>query len=361
MRQIADPTLDDLVAAHARRHGTSSLHALLRGLFASEQLPTDNMLVQAYLDATPVRLQEDSAVIECGQRVFALYGPETLLILGCYSLPLAYAAGNGVQVIDRARRLKDDALRRLCETAQMVIDVMHQGELGEDGVGTRAARKVRLMHALIRHLVAHDERRPWNAAWGVPINQEDLAGTLLSFSLATLDGLQKMGVRMPNEDAEAFLRTWGVVGRLLGIDESLLPRRLDHAVQLAQRIGARQMRATPEGTELASQLLRVIEDVFPIAGYGNSLMRFFLEQTMFGPGMADLLGLPRANWTRTLVQARAAQKRLVMRWLPHLPGGIARRSWFARYFTQALILRRRPDSHAPFEVPPAFRRLMRRR
>ena len=273
------------------------------------------------------------------------------LILGSYSLPLAYAAGNGVKVIYRARRLKEEPIRRLCDTAQMVINAMLPGQLETGGIGWHSTRKVRLIHALVRRHVQSDPENPWSSEWGTPINQEDLAGTLLSFSVAVVHGLKKMGAKLSQEDADAYVFAWASVGRLLGVDESLLTRTEAEAMSLALRIGERQVRSTPEGRELGRQLLGAVESLFPIPGYAASLSHFFLEDTVFGANVAQVLELPKPNWTRWLVRIRAAQKRVVLGLLDEVPGARRRRSFVASRFAQAMILHRRPDARVPFDVP----------
>ena len=277
------------------------------------------------------------------------------MTLGSYSLPLAYAAGHGVQVVYRSRQLKDDPIRRLCDTAQMVVNVMQLGELEEGGVGWLATRKVRLIHALVRRRVQLDAANPWRAEWGLPINQEDQAGTLLTFSIATLHGLRRMGARVTSAEADAYIMAWSAVGRLLGVDSSLLPSSEEEAAHLAMRIGERQVRPTPEGRQLTAQLLSSVQTLFPVPGYAASLTHFFLQDTVFGKNVAAALELPKANWTRWFVTLRAAQKRTLLSWLNWVPGARRRRSWVARQFAQRMILHERPDADTPFEVPPAFR------
>jgi hypothetical protein len=350
MRRVGDPSVDALVADHlGDRPG--DVGRLLGHLFRTTRMPEDHPLVARYAQLPLPADLGDAATIARGQRVFELFGPEVLLILGSYALPLAYAAGNGVQVIDRARRLKDEPIRRLCDTAQMVLNVMLPGFLEPGQVGRQATQKVRLVHALVRAHVQSDPARPWIAAWGVPINQEDQAGTLLSFSVAVLHGLRKMGARISREDGNAYIVAWSAVGRLLGVHASLLPADEEDAANLARRIGERQIRPTVEGQELAHELLSAVETLFPVRGYATSLSHFFLQDGVFGPDVAAALQLPEPNWTKWLVTLRAGQKRLVLGLLPRVPGARDRRSYLARRFAQALILLRRPDGHVPFQVP----------
>lgn len=355
MRAVGDPGVDDLIAGHVATRDAGSLDRLLGELFRTKPMPEADPLVRSYLTALPQTDLGDRDAIAKGLDLFELFGPEVLLTLGSYSLPLAYAAGHGVQVVYRSRRLKDDPIRRLCDTAQMVVNVMQPRGLEEGGIGWLATRKVRLIHALVRRRVQSDASNPWRAEWGLPINQEDQAGTLLSFSIATLHGLRRMGARVTPAEADAYIRTWSVVGRLLGVNPSLLPSSEEEATSLALRIGTRQVRPTPEGRDLTAQLLRSVQTLFRIPGYATSLTHFFLQETVFGKNVAAALELPRANWTRWLVAARATQKRMVLGWLDWVPGARRRRSWVARWFVQRLILYKRPDGETPFEVPTALR------
>lgn len=354
MRGVGDLCVDELIAEHVTPRGAESLDHLLRELFCIQRLPQDNPLVRSYMAALPPIDLGDRDVIARGQSLFGLYGPEVLMVLGSYSLPLAYAAGHGVQVVYRSRRLKDDPIRRLCDTAQMVVNVMQPGELEEGRIGWLATRKVRLIHALVRQRVQLDTANPWHTEWGLPINQEDQAGTLLTFSVATLHGLRRMGARVTSAEADAYITAWSAVGRLLGVDPSLLPSNEEEAMRLALRIGARQVRPTPEGHQLTAKLLSSVQTLFPIPGYATSLTHFFLEDTVFGKNVAAALELPTANWTKWLVTIRAAQKRAILGLLDRVPGARQRRSWVARQFAQRMILHKRPDAATPFEVPSTF-------
>src|SRR6201999_3276000 len=124
------------------------------------------------------------------QEVFACYGPQICLCLLCKSLPEAYACAKGAQVLYRTGRLTDQDgtmrtfTRRLMETSQFVVNVCIPGGLEPNGKGIVTSQKVRLIHAAIRYFIKKGE---WDVATlGEPINQEDMAGTLQSFSTLIL-------------------------------------------------------------------------------------------------------------------------------------------------------------------------------
>jgi ER-bound oxygenase mpaB/B'/Rubber oxygenase, catalytic domain len=352
-RTIGDPAVDRLVHEHLEAR-PSELGLLTRQLFSAPGLPK-HPLVDSFLELLSSEAPIHAEVPALGQQLFDLYGPEVLLVLGSCSLPLAYAAGNGVQVVARARRLKEDPIRRLCDTAQMVINVMQPEALAVGAIGWSSARKVRLIHALIRRHVQSEEGPPWEPAWGVPINQEDQAGTLLTFSIGVLHGLRRMGASISTEQGDAYIAAWAAVGALLGVDRALLPATEGDASALAMRIGARQIRKTKEGEELSRHLLSSVGSLFRVPGYAESLSHFFLSDTAFGSEVAEVLALPAPNWTKWLVRARAGQKRVTLSLLESIPGAKRRRSFIARHFVQGLLLLKRPDARVPFEVPERLR------
>ncbi len=65
--------------------------------------------------------------------------------------------------------------------------------------------------------------RPTPAPLGLPINQEDLTYTLLTFGLMIPEGLKKWGCPLDQDDCDAFLHTWLVVGSIMGIRNDLMP------------------------------------------------------------------------------------------------------------------------------------------
>ena len=235
----------------------------------------------------------DQTKIIAGQRLFDRHGPVILMLLFCQCLPLAYAAGNGVQVIHRTARMRTDLYRRAVETARLLVDVLSKGGLGPDGRGIRSAQKVRLMHAAIRRMIHADST--WDPNYGEPLNQEDLAGLLMSFSVATIEGLERVGVDLTDEEAEAYLHVWLVVGHILGIERDLLPASVADGLELAREIQKRQFRDTPEGRELTKALAELARRLVPgrlLDGIPETMTRYLI-----GAETADLIGVGPSDWS----------------------------------------------------------------
>ena len=249
MREIGDPLADTPVAAVLERGGVDAVHAMMRTLVRTDQpvpqeLPEE---IQAYLaESLPLPDWADTDKIRRGQQLFETWGIEIAICLFCASLPTSYAAAKGVKVLYLTARLDTDARRRVMETGQFLIDALNVGGLGEHGKGRRTIQRVRLMHAAVRHLIkARNEQTPgmWHSYWDTPINQEDLAGTLLSFSYVVADPIRRLGVRVSAKDIDAYLHLWNVIGHLLGVRDELLVRDVADAAALVDAIGRRQFAA----------------------------------------------------------------------------------------------------------------------
>ena len=264
MRQIGDPEADQAIAAVFAESNQQAqavlnvIESLVRnGAPTPENLPP---ALHGYLAMTSRVPPPVLPRVKIGEDAFAEHGPEILCLLGCYSLPAAYGARRGAQVLVRTGQLTERTHHRLMVTSQMVLDVMGPGGLALGGRGIRTAQKVRLMHAAIRHLLLHSTRAPWDLAdLGLPINQEDLAGTLMTFSWQIMDGLSQLGLPLEAEEQEAYLDSWKAVGHLMGVHPTLIPQNIADAKILTDTIERRQIAASPEGKDLAQALLQMME------------------------------------------------------------------------------------------------------
>jgi ER-bound oxygenase mpaB/B'/Rubber oxygenase, catalytic domain len=265
MRHLGDPLADAAIEQVFTQSGITRLNELMRNLVTNEY-PAPGTLpppVESFF-ATTGTLPEwaNPALLQQGEQVFWRFGPQMLLILLCYSLPFCYLDKKGVNVLALTTRLLTNPTRRVVETAQMLVDVMRPGGLTDpQGRGRRTIQKVRLMHAAVRKLAA--DSSSWQAEWDLPVNQEDLALTLISFSWVVIDGLEKLGFEISAEDKEAYLHSWLVVGHLLGIEQSLLPSDFASAALLKQTVARRQFASSQAGQDLTRALLDMIAYTLP--------------------------------------------------------------------------------------------------
>lgn len=303
MRQVGDPLADQVITELFQDGDIGAVNSLMRNLIANEYPAPEGLppIVRDYLAATselPPWANVEQLV--AGERVFWRFGPKLALILHCYSLPFCYLGQNGVNVLALTTRLMSNPTRRILETAQMLMDVMQPGGLSNaDGRGRRTVQKVRLMHAAVRHLAPTSDK--WQPSFGLPVNQEDLAGTLMAFSWVGLDGLAKLGIEVSPEDQYAYLHSWLVAGHLLGVRPELLPHNVESAKALVEAIARRQFGPSQAGQDLTHALVEMMRYVLP----GNALdfapallIRYFLGREyaawlgVEAEAIPPLVGLP---------------------------------------------------------------------
>ncbi|MGR9051100.1 MAG: oxygenase MpaB family protein [Gammaproteobacteria bacterium] len=155
------------------------------------------------------------------------------------------------------------------------------------GKGYIAAKKVRFLHASMRFMLTRPERcppsgdkdnpqslseimshrqSPWDAAkYGVPVNQEDQAYTLLTFGLVIPEALSKWGLPLTRAQKEAFLHIWRLVGHIMGLRPELMTDDWDDALALFENIQQRQAGASEEGKVLTEALMGFLGDYLPHA------------------------------------------------------------------------------------------------
>jgi hypothetical protein len=301
-RRRGDPLADATVAAIYQQGDTDAVARLLAGLMRDDQQQPSNLPqpVADYLARTASGAERSSASAAIGERVFAEHGPEIMMLLCCYSLPSSYAARKGVQVLHRTAYLARRPNRRLFETAQFIVDVLSPQGLSAGGRGIRTAQKVRLMHAAIRHLILADAADRWPLDdFGVPINQEDLLGTLMTFTWLILDGLARLGATLTPQQQQAYLETWLVVGALMGIEPELLPRTVADAKAVTALIERRQVAASQQGAEMMAALLGMMDSNLPpmFSTMPGAMIREFLP-----PDVATFLGVPSHRFEETLLR-----------------------------------------------------------
>jgi hypothetical protein len=230
----------------------------------------------------------DEKLMLQGAIFFAQHSDAILNLLGLLSLPYCYAAAKGAMVLHLSDRMRSDAEKRLYETAEFVWEVMAPDAFLADGSGFAAIFKVRMMHAAVRYYTLKSNK--WDNAWGFPINQEDMAGTNLSFSLIVIRGLRKFGYAISYEEQSAYIHLWNVIGYLLGLDEALLPASGKAANTLENAIRTRQFHPSEQGKLLTASLISYFCKVNDGSIYTNADI-FQMMRYLLGKEIAGLLGI----------------------------------------------------------------------
>jgi hypothetical protein len=298
--KAVDIFFDESGEGHAQLF--TRLARLSAGDVPDEQLPGVGAFVTA---KEPWPEWADPELVQEGQKFFRQWGPQLGMALWMASLPADYACAKGAEPLARTARLTGKPKRRYVETGQMIINAMTRGALETGATGYETIRHVRLMHAAVRHLLlnAQDLRsptgepiEPWDEALGVPLNQEDLLGCLFSFSVVGIDSLRRSGVRVTDAGAEAYIHAWNLVGHQLGIRSDLLPLDWADSQAIWEHIKSRAYAQSDAGRELTAAAIECMRDLIrigPLGGLPASGIRHYL-----GAETAELLGVPKADWTR---------------------------------------------------------------
>ena len=315
-----DPAVDEVIQQHAALAETGTdPRALLRSVVQHLVLPSEQQSppIAAYLaDQPPLPPWADAALLE---RAATFFADQALMIgsgLFCASLPEAYASARGSRVLVLTARLVTDPVRRVYETAEMILHAMARRGLQPAAVATTIdlhhapgrgyadIRRVRLMHATVRYLIANDPDvakvaappvpdRAWLETWGVPINQEDLLGTLMTFTVAIFEVLTKLGTPPSDADQTAYLHRWSVIAHFLGIRPDLLHIDPASAVELTAAIRRRQTDPSADSHLLTSSLVDALQPALwrPFRGIVPATVRWYV-----GDPLADGLGIRRSAW-----------------------------------------------------------------
>jgi hypothetical protein len=353
----ADGPADRAVEALAG-HSSAAREALLGRVFLPEaprRLPKD---VRRFRDALlEAPFWVDAGRAARGGAVLLRTGIFGGLVLAFRSLVLGYCSPAGNKPLVFSGRLRAAAARRISETGRFVQSVTLAGGLSPFAPGFVATARVRLMHAQVRRFLLVSPR--WDtAAWGTPINQLDMAGTVLLFSLVVVDGLRRFGFKFSEEEVGDVLHLWRTAGWLLGVREDLLCSTEAEARELWELIRLTQGPPDADSRELAAALVesplqqarsaadRSRAEAVVSLGYG--LSRFLLDE-----GYADALHMPRTGW-RFVVPALRGLVSTAGRVLGRIPGSERLRLEAGLRYWQHAVETGLGDVEATFEMPSAL-------
>lgn len=285
-RQQADSDADALVQAIFQEGTQTSLYAVL-SMPVSDYENLDNIpLKQFLMQSLPKPDWFKPELLKKGQRVFEKYALPIMTLLGGLSLPYCYAASPGNKALYLSEKMRKNQGKRLADTADFIIAVSSPGQLDENSDGHFHINKTRLIHAIARYYIL--KGKDWDMAWGLPINQEDMAGTNLAFSFLILRGLKKAGYTITEREMESFTSLWRYIGYQLHISTELLPANYAEAMVLERTIRNRHFKKSEEGIALTKELLAYYKSMIPEkeSVYIDAQVRYWL-----GKSVADCVGL----------------------------------------------------------------------
>ncbi|CAH0997531.1 Rubber oxygenase [Emticicia aquatica] len=300
IRSLGDKNADDIIHKLVEQEGIHFLRQLMPFLSDYQNLSFQNQpqILQDFLllNASFPAFYDKKNLIRATD--FYRENQQNIgLILGLYSLPYCYLGADGAKVLYFSERIRNDTYKRLLETGNFLKAVMNYDNWSEQNIFV-ICLKVRLLHASIRYFTLNSNR--WDMSWGFPINQEDMLGTNLAFSLIVLRGMEKLGYQIDKSYENAYLNTWNVIGFLLGIISENMPNNYLETVKIDKKIAQRQFKQSIESQQLTASLMQVIRSFAP----NNITADLLQEQSRFllGEKYAKMLGIAETNIPNTLLK-----------------------------------------------------------
>jgi hypothetical protein len=172
----------------------------------------------------PRPVEADERAFRTARELFGWHSTEISGALLLAALPQTYATQWGPKVLVAQGRMVSDFRRRIRGTAEFLLLAMSSPD---EPVPWRSAAEASVALRLVHHAVrTHVELMggiDLGAEGAKAINQEDLLGTLMTFTVTVFEVLERFGIAWTRQDQEAYLRAWDIVGAFLGIgDESVL-------------------------------------------------------------------------------------------------------------------------------------------
>ena len=287
----------------------------------------------------PDRLERGAALFRrCGRT--ALDIGRNVALMGGYQA----SAFNRTLILTGA--LQKGPTRRLAETLAWQLDCTAAQGMHRHARGWQSTLKVRFIHALVRRSVA--ARQDWQMdAWGLPVNQADMAATLYGALTVLVLGSRLVGVPQSRTDRDAAAHMTRYIGWLIGVDEAwLTDSEADAASMLLQLLTSL---ANPDETSVAmagpladEPLLRPYARLSWLRGRVERSRNLSISRAFLGRKGMERLGLPRhvLPWYPAVAAPANLLRHLLML---ALPGGQARLERHGRCAQEAHAKSLSPD------------------
>nr|WP_046283553.1 oxygenase MpaB family protein [Mycobacterium sp. UM_NZ2] len=267
---------------------------LAHGLASVPEAPAP--LREFFGEFEPIPDWVDLARVRRGQRALRRGGADGTYIARDVSFLGGYQFSSFNKTLLRTGVLEKGSNKRFAETLQWALDVSAEGGLEPLGVGYQATIRVRLIHEYVRrHVAALPDWR--GDEWGLPVNQTDMAATLVGALIAPPAGGLALGIVMSPAELEDIAHLTRYVGWLMGVRDDWLPGSFRDGIRiLYQTLGA--LSAPDETTkQLAAPMADdPLEWQFTaMSGVRRRIARaqhLSLTSSFLGPRTMRKLGLP---------------------------------------------------------------------
>jgi hypothetical protein len=273
--------------------------ALLAGLIQNGQVPAVNTALRSWVDnSDPLPAGLPGDLVTWLRKVDGLpsWADRAKLRLAAdfnrrkdTYLFMLYGLGSGIMstVIPREARSVywsaggADMQDRAAKTFTFGYDLSDLDAFEPTGQFVVTAKKTRLVHAAVRHLLPRSSH--WQAVADepnrLPISNGDILVTFHSLGTYVHRKLKEWHVPMSAAEEDAFLHMWQVAIHLLGVRQEFIPQTWPAAYAQSAQALTPILTPTAEGRELAEDLLGLTAqvDLGVTRGFLNEFVRYALS------------------------------------------------------------------------------------
>ncbi len=203
-------------------------------------------------------------------------------------------------------------LRRLQQNSRHVTEVMLPGGLARYGDGWKLTIRIRMIHGQIQKLLLNSGE--WDVDYeGLPLHMSHMGLGATGFSAVAFSGVEKLGVRLTEEERDGYMHTWCYVAHLMGVPDDILYHNEQEALHF------RKIAKMVEGDELGESAAAVAH------GYLSAVPRSFgiedpkerdkllkglyrASRALIGNETADKFGYPKQSSLGVITAARVKRR-----------------------------------------------------
>ena len=283
--------------------------AIVQNWTKNKILETDNApesLKKMFLQMQHIPDWFDPELANTGARFCMRSGTNALIVLRDFTLMGGYDFAYLNKPLIFTGALKKGAVKRLKETLEFWVRVTRENGLTLHSDAYKLIVRTRLMHSYAR-LSIRKKVTDWNfEKWGEPINHWDMIATYTGFSLVTMQGLKKLGVKISEEEELGVYHLWKYIGYLLGIPEQFLPENSVDAVQQLFLWSSIQHEGDQDSALLAHALLEenLTNTIYKFKFQRNLLLKLHQSMNWFmlDKEVNERLQIPYTRFTQIFPQ-----------------------------------------------------------
>lgn len=202
--------------------------ALEHGIEQVKEAPEELVKLMTQVETLPEWVDYDTLVH--GQETMLRLGRVATSALKNISLMGGYYNSAVSKPLAMTGQLSKRAYGRTAETSHYAFNIMNSKGLKVGSEGFKDTLRVRVMHTMIRQKLLADPK--WKTEeWGIPINQSDMAGTGLQFSITLIISVMLFGFRLDKYERESVIHLWRYASFLMGVEDEYNPKNFKEALR----------------------------------------------------------------------------------------------------------------------------------